>query len=56
MGVPRLILLVGPNGAGKTSLYETFIARHFPELPFVNPDRLATEYWQGEETQRAYSV
>lgn len=55
MGAPRLILLVGPNGAGKTSLYETFIAWHFPELPFVNADRLA-EHWQGEEKQYAYEA
>ncbi|EAR21579.1 zeta toxin family protein [Nitrococcus mobilis] len=56
MGAPRLILLVGPNGAGKTSLYETFIARRFPELPFVNADRLATEHWPGEEEQHAYEA
>lgn len=47
MSPPLLILLARPNGAGKTSLYETFLAARFPNLPFVNADRIAAERWPG---------
>lgn len=49
MSPPLLVLLARPNGAGKTSLYETFLAARFPNLPFVNADRIAAERWPGAE-------
>lgn len=49
----RLDIIAGPNGAGKTTLFERVIEPDRPGLPFVNPDRIASQRWPGEEL--AYS-
>lgn len=36
-----LHVLAGPNGSGKSTLYEGWVRRSYPEVEFVNPDRLS---------------
>ena len=52
----RLDLIAGPNGAGKTTLYERVIAPVRPGLPFVNADRIASDRFPGQESERAYAA
>jgi predicted ABC-type ATPase len=54
--VSRLDLIVGSNGAGKTTFYERVIAPDRPGLPFVNPDRIASDRFPGRELEQAYAA
>ena len=54
MNKPQLFVLVGGNGAGKSTFFQQFLKAK--DLPFVNADLIAKEFYHDNAEARSYDA